>query len=819
MYQNNYYNRNGYDNRKLYNNNYKNDVKGGYNGLPFRQNGFNPYNNKLHGMNILNNNNAPYDGYNRNNYYICKQRKPMNYKHPNGSKRSRSQLRGSCTHYAKRLCNATCKCDEEQTKVSSVEQGVGVGHDFEHYLNDKGNVNSAGDNFNYLLNGRYREGCANNGCGFKWDKCSYKEIPNFDRTYFNFNKHEHRDSYATYKYGEKEMYGVELYNNDKLSWQKKSPNTTSRFCYKKKYYRDNFHRRPYNDEYYYNKYEKSPKRSNMHTDRNNDMINANGTIPISNSGNTRNRMYWNTSNNTNTNNTTTTNNNMYTCENFYNTINDCNMSNKRQNSKNLNFNDSNENNRSYRKRAKYHDNKSDEFTNHEVTFGLSNNKYMKERNKRGHYHRNEVSRNRNKGLRKKEGYKNKGKGFTPENYSSVDQERSGNAEKKNQRNKRHRSKENEHYSEDDKKRKKEKDSSESSSISSTASLDRIVHFSWKEGMILDGVYRIERKMGDGTFGRVLLCKHLTTGKEYAIKVIRNKKRYTKSAKIEADILKKIQNNNAQNNNIVRYYGRFMHKNHMCLIFEPLGPSLYEILKKNEFRGFPLDDIKCFCIEILKSLRYLRKIRLTHTDIKPENILLDDSSFLGKIVTIVEHADKRELTRIFRTQSTGIRLIDFGCATFNDDYHGSIINTRQYRAPEVILNLGWNEASDMWSLGCVLAEMYTGYLLFKTHDHLEHLALIESRLGPIPRRMLINSLKTNGVQYIHKQELRLNWPEGAENSVSENYVSRCAPLSDIVKNKEFCEFLKFILEIDPCCRPTPTEALRHKFLQNVTRNFL
>ena len=86
--------------------------------------------------------------------------------------------------------------------------------------------------------------------------------------------------------------------------------------------------------------------------------------------------------------------------------------------------------------------------------------------------------------------------------------------------------------------------------------------------------------------------------------------------------------------------------------------------------------------------------------------------------------------------TEIRVIDFGGATFENDHHSSIINTRQYRSPEVLLGLDWSYPSDMWSAGCILAELATGELLFNTHDDLEHLALIERTVGyPLPRHMV------------------------------------------------------------------------------------
>lgn len=78
--------------------------------------------------------------------------------------------------------------------------------------------------------------------------------------------------------------------------------------------------------------------------------------------------------------------------------------------------------------------------------------------------------------------------------------------------------------------------------------------------------------------------------------------------------------------------------------------------------------------------------------------------------------------------TEIRLIDFGSATFQDEYHSSVVSTRHYRAPEIILGLGWSFPCDIWSIGCILIEFYTGDALFQTHENLEHLALMEAFTG-------------------------------------------------------------------------------------------
>jgi dual-specificity kinase len=108
----------------------------------------------------------------------------------------------------------------------------------------------------------------------------------------------------------------------------------------------------------------------------------------------------------------------------------------------------------------------------------------------------------------------------------------------------------------------------------------------------------------------------------------------------------------------------------------------------------------------------------------------------------------------------IRVIDFGGSTFDGDYHSSVINTRQYRAPEVILGsaqveLGWDSSSDLWSLGCILVELYTGELLFPTHKDSEHLAMMRKVLGRFPTWMGKNASRR--FQKYFDRDYRLDFP--------------------------------------------------------------
>jgi len=117
--------------------------------------------------------------------------------------------------------------------------------------------------------------------------------------------------------------------------------------------------------------------------------------------------------------------------------------------------------------------------------------------------------------------------------------------------------------------------------------------------------------------------------------------------------------------------------------------------------------------MLEGLAYMHELSIVHTDLKTENIL----------ITTEELKDDG--------QAPDIKIIDFGSAIFEEDYHPHVITTRDYRAPEVILDLGWSYPCDLWSMGCMFFEMATGLPLFITRDDLEHLAMMEQVLGPIP----------------------------------------------------------------------------------------
>ena len=135
---------------------------------------------------------------------------------------------------------------------------------------------------------------------------------------------------------------------------------------------------------------------------------------------------------------------------------------------------------------------------------------------------------------------------------------------------------------------------------------------------------------------------------------------------------------------------FIHRNHLCIVFELLSHNLYQVIKKSKSLSLPL--VRKFAYQLLNSLHFLyNEVHIIHSDLKPENILLREPNMIG------------------------IKIIDFGSSCRYNDKIFNYIQSRFYRAPEVLLGMDYSHPIDMWSLGCILVELHTGVPLFPGQD--------------------------------------------------------------------------------------------------------
>jgi len=283
-------------------------------------------------------------------------------------------------------------------------------------------------------------------------------------------------------------------------------------------------------------------------------------------------------------------------------------------------------------------------------------------------------------------------------------------------------------------------------------------------------------LGQGTFAQVFHCVDVATGENLAIKVVKNKPAYTRQAAVEIDIFKAllkhartastttkspaVKNTNLEHpqcdandkshlrssQQIQRQLNTtcpwvnlecyFFYQQHLCLVFELLGCNLYEVLKKRQFRGLPLTEVKSIIRQSLVGIKCLADAGVVHCDVKPENILLVEPRNSGDVVMSRDRSQHEHSKSEQRSHSkTQIKIIDFGSAAFEGRTTHSYIQSRFYRSPEVLIGLPYDSAIDMWSLGCVAAELYLGLpILPGMHEH-DQLGRIAEMIGPLPDWMI------------------------------------------------------------------------------------
>ncbi|KAF0983232.1 hypothetical protein FDP41_010297 [Naegleria fowleri] len=298
-------------------------------------------------------------------------------------------------------------------------------------------------------------------------------------------------------------------------------------------------------------------------------------------------------------------------------------------------------------------------------------------------------------------------------------------------------------------------------------------------------YEVVGFLGKGSFGQVVKAHDVKENKFVALKVIRNRKRFHAQALVEVKILKHLKDNDKEGrHHCIEMLSYFTFRNHLCITFELLSINLYEFIKNNNFRGLSLGLIRKFALQILNSLQYLYEEKIIHCDLKPENILLMSPS------------------------KTDIKMIDFGSSCFENERIYTYIQSRFYRSPEIILGISYGRAIDMWSFGCILAELYTGYPLFPGRNELEQLCYIMEVMG-MPSKKLIQ-LSTRRKKFFdsnNQPRLVVNKKTGKKRIPGSVTLQQALDCPD----KKFVSFLEGCLRWDPAERFTPDEAFRHEWI--------
>ncbi|XP_034902675.1 uncharacterized protein [Populus alba] len=333
--------------------------------------------------------------------------------------------------------------------------------------------------------------------------------------------------------------------------------------------------------------------------------------------------------------------------------------------------------------------------------------------------------------------------------------------------------------------------------------DPVGYYCHRFGEVLDGRYEIVAAHGKGVFSTVVRAKDLNAGidepEEVAIKIIRNNETMRKAGDTEVSILKKLAGQDPENKrHCVRFLSSFKYRNHLCLVFESLHMNLREVLKKfGRDIGLKLTAVRAYAKQLFIALKHLRNCGVLHSDIKPDNMLVNEAKNV-------------------------LKLCDFGNAMFSGKNEITpYLVSRFYRAPEIILGLSYDHPMDMWSVGCCLYELYSGKVLFPGSTNNDMLRLHMELKGPFPKKML-----KKGAFVDQHFDNDLNFHATEEDPVTKKIMKKIianikakdvgsiisgSPGEDPKMLANFKDLLEKIFVLDPEKRMTVYQALAHPFI--------
>jgi len=301
------------------------------------------------------------------------------------------------------------------------------------------------------------------------------------------------------------------------------------------------------------------------------------------------------------------------------------------------------------------------------------------------------------------------------------------------------------------------------------------HYNLISGDHLAYRYEIISLYGIGAFGQVVRCYDHKLKMNVAVKMIINTEQMHQQGVIEAQILSRL--NEAKVRHVVSAYDYFIFRRHICISFEVLSFNLYQLIEHNNFGAFPIPKVKLISIQILSALEQCHRLGIVHCDIKPENVSLNDGS------------------------DSFVKLIDFGssCIVGNNVYE--YIQSRYYRAPEVILGIKYGPPMDIWSFSLIIIEMLIGKPLFQGESELEMLSLISQLIGPPPQELVESGSRKNeffdenlDLLPENQQKLNISW-------------------GNITEDNDLINLLQNSLTWDQNCRITARDALKHPWVRS------
>ncbi|OHS93952.1 CMGC family protein kinase [Tritrichomonas foetus] len=299
-------------------------------------------------------------------------------------------------------------------------------------------------------------------------------------------------------------------------------------------------------------------------------------------------------------------------------------------------------------------------------------------------------------------------------------------------------------------------------------------------------YQQEHVIGKGSFGSVLQCFDHKDRKRVAIKLLNYKPKLHSQIIFELDLLKSLQaGNNESENNIIKFIDSFEFRNFFCIVMELASFDLYTVLKRQHFRGLSGKKLQLVARDTAVALKYMHNKGIIHCDIKPENILFSS--------IVMDKA----------------KVIDFGCSCYVGKLMFSYIQSRYYRAPEVVFGFEYGTEIDIWSLGCVLCELVTGQPIFPAEDEYELMQMLVAVLGMPPKRMIEKAPRSH--HYFDKTTFQPKPHKNSRGKVHEPCSSSITKETRIV-DRELVDLVEKCLRWEPKDRLNAEQFLNHPWIK-------
>ncbi|XP_071961558.1 mitogen-activated protein kinase 14B-like [Antedon mediterranea] len=293
------------------------------------------------------------------------------------------------------------------------------------------------------------------------------------------------------------------------------------------------------------------------------------------------------------------------------------------------------------------------------------------------------------------------------------------------------------------------------------------------GWIIPTRYQIMQAVGTGAYGSVCSAKDTQCNRQVAIKKLARpfqSKIHAKRTYRELRLLKHMKHENVIGLlNVFTPDQTLKDFQDVYMVTHLMGADLNNIVRTQKLTD---DHVQFLIYQVIRGLKYVHSAGVIHRDLKPSNIAVNEDCEL--------------------------KILDFGLARLSDDQMTGYVATRWYRAPEIMFNwMQYTKAVDIWSVGCIMAELLTGRTLFPGTDHIDQLTRIMNVVG------------TPSPQFMKK----------IKSDEAKSYVSTLEPSEKkdfktffLGANPQAINLMEQMLLMDSDERITATDALKHPYFE-------